>query len=294
VRLAIDLGGTKVLAAVGGTDGPAGDFRSRVKRSSGGEHGREAIFDALIQAAEAAVAEAGVSWSRISGVGVCVPGVVEPETGVVLDCSNLPGWNSMPLGRRLRERWGVPIDVVNDANAACWAEYAAGAGQGCRHMAFVTLSTGVGAGFVIDGKLYEGARGVAGEVGETRGEDGETVERRASGSGLLRQYGIRAEELRALWNQGDGNARRAFDDLVEHAGRLLANLATLLDPERIVVGGGLSQLGPWFLDRLSAKVVESAYSLAKRTPLVPARWADDAGLRGLLALGTDHEATADA
>jgi glucokinase len=289
MRLAIDLGGTKVLAAVEGAEGPASPFRSRVKRSSNGEGGREAIFDALTAAAETAVTEAGVTRKDISGVGVCVPGVVEPDTGVVLDCSNLPGWDSMPLGSRLRERWGVPIDVVNDANAACWAEYTTGAGTGCRHMAFVTLSTGVGAGFVIDGKLYQGARGVAGEVGETKDESGETIERRASGSGLTRNFGIRPEDLRALWEQGDVNARRAFDDLVRHAGRLLANLATLLDPERIVVGGGLSQLGPWFLDHLSQQVAATAYSLAKETPLVLARWADDAGLRGLLAMGSgDH------
>jgi glucokinase len=285
VRLAIDLGGTKVLAAVEGADGPGGPLRSRVKRPSEGERGREAIYEALIQAAEDAVATAGTPWSAITGVGVCVPGVVEPETGVVLDCSNLPGWDSMPLAQRLTDRWSVPVEVVNDANAACWAEYTTGAGQGCRHMAFVTLSTGVGAGFVIDGKLYQGARGVAGEVGETRDESGETVERRASGSGVTRNFGVRPEELHALWDLGDANARQAFDDLVAHAGRLLANLATLLDPERIVVGGGLSALGPWLLDRLSHEVASSAYSLAKRTPLVAARWSEDAGLRGLLALG---------
>jgi glucokinase len=289
MRLAIDLGGTTVRAAVEGDEGPAGPFRSRVKRPSDGERGREAIYDALIRAAEDAVDVAGLSWKDITGVGVCVPGVVEPDTGVVLDCSNLPGWDSLPLGQRLRDRWGVGIDVVNDANAACWAEYATGAGQGTRHMAFVTLSTGVGAGFVIDGKLYQGARGVAGEVGETRDDTGETVERRASGSGLTRNFGIKPEELRALWDSGDADALRAFDDLVTHAGRLLANLATLLDPERIVVGGGLSQLGPWLLERLTAWVEAEAYSLAKKTPLVLARWADDAGLRGLLALGPDSQ-----
>lgn len=288
MRLAIDLGGTKVLAAVEGAEGPGGPFRSRVKRPSQGEHGREAIYGALIQAAEEAVEAAGVGWSEITGVGVCVPGVVEPETGVVLDCSNLPGWDSMPLAQRLSDRWNVPVGVMNDANAACWAEYTTGAGQGCRHMAFVTLSTGVGAGFVIEGRLYEGARGVAGEVGETRDESGETVERRASGSGVMRTFGIHPEDLHALWERGEPTARAAFEDLVVHAGRLLANLATLLDPERIVVGGGLSRLGPWLLDRLSQEVASSAYSLAKRTPLVAARWSEDAGLRGLLALGAGH------
>lgn len=284
MRVAVDLGGTKILAVAEGPQGPGGDFRARHKVATGAEEGRQAILERLIQTVEQTLAMAGGRASDLEAVGVCVPGAVIPATGEVRDCSNLPGWNRVPLGSLLEARWGVPVTVTNDARAACWAEFSSGAGMGTQNMAFVTLSTGIGGGFVFGGKLYHGSRGVAGELGETKDETGATHEKSASGSALLSRYGIKAEHLRARCDAGEATALEAFDLLVTRVGRLLANLATLIDPDLIVVGGGLSQLGPWFLDPLAQTVRSEAYSLASQTPLVAARWSDDAGVRGLLDL----------
>ena len=284
MRVAVDLGGTKILAAAEGPQGPGGPLLGRTKLPTDGSRGRDAILETLMSAVEQTLEAAGGRKDDLEAVGVCVPGAVIPSTGEVRDCSNLPGWTHVPLGQLLRDRWGVPVTVINDARAACWAEYSSGAGQGTRNMAFVTLSTGIGAGFVFDGKLYQGSRGVAGELGETRDETGGTNERRASGSALAAQFGLRAEDLRSLCEAGDPRALEAYTLLVTRIGRLLANLATLVDPDLIVVGGGLSKLGPWFLDPLADTIRRESYSLASQTPLEAAHWSEDAGVRGLLDL----------
>ena len=282
-RVAVDLGGTKILAVVEGPDGPAGAFLSRTKRATEASQGRDTILGNLRAAIDQARESAGAG-SQIGALGVCVPGIVHPVTGTVSDCSNLPGWGELALGPWLSDRYGVPVSVVNDARAATWAEFQTGAGTGVRNLAFLTLSTGIGGGFVFDGRLYQGARGVAGEWGEMRDDQGQTVEKSAAGSAVQRLFGIRAEDLHWLHDQGDSRAQEAFQHLVSRCGRLLANVATLIDPDLIVVGGGLSQLGSWFLDRLQEEIRAQAYSISRETKLVPARWGDEAGVRGVLGL----------
>ena len=282
-RVAVDLGGTKVLAVVEGPQGPAGGFLARTKRATEASRGRDAVLATLLGAIDEALEKAGTG-PEIGALGVCVPGIVHPVTGVVSDCSNLPGWGEMTLGPWLSDRYGTPVLVVNDARAATWAEFRTGAGAGTRNLAFVTLSTGIGGGFVFDSRLYQGSRGVAGEWGEMRDDQGLTVERSAAGSAVERLFGIRAEDLKRLYDEGDPRAQEAFQHLVARCGRLCANIATVVDPDLIVVGGGLSQLGPWFLDSLQAQIRTQAYSLSKDVPLVPAHWGDEAGVRGVLGL----------
>jgi len=285
-RVAVDLGGTKILAVVEGPEGPSGPFLAQHKRSTDAHRGAQAVLETIALTIDDAVAEAGLGVGDLQSLGICVPGIVHPTTGVVTDCSNLPGWNEVPLAQWFRDRYGTDALVINDARAATWAEFRTGAGKGSTHMAFVTLSTGVGAGFVIDGKLYQGARGVAGEWGEARDDQGETFERGAAGSVVSRKFGFPAEELRQRYDAGEPRAVEAFDHLVSRAGRLVGNMATIIDPDLIVVGGGLSQLGPWFLGALQERVRAEAYSLARQVPLVPAHWAGEAGVRGVLeALG---------
>ena len=282
-RVAVDLGGTKILAVVEGPGGPAGPFLSRTKKATNAVQGREAVLTTLRGAIDEALDTAAVG-SGVAALGVCVPGIVHPVTGVVSDCSNLPGWGEFALGPWLSDHFGVAVTVVNDARAATWAEFQTGAGSGVNNLAFLTLSTGIGGGFVFDGRLYQGTRGVAGEWGEMRDDQGLTVERSAAGSAVERLFGIRAEDLRTLHNQGDPRAQEAFQHLVTRCGRLMANVATLVDPDIIVIGGGLSQLGPWLLDALQVQIRAQAYSLSREVKLVPARWGDEAGVRGVLGL----------
>lgn len=279
-RVAVDLGGTKILAAAG-TAGAVGPLQTVQVPTVVGE-GREALFDTLCAAIDQVLTSGGF---RAASLGVCVPGIVDPDTGTVMDCSNLPGWEHFPLGERLARHYGVEVRVENDARAACWAEATTGAGAGKKNVVFVTLSTGIGAGMVIDGRLYRGTRGVAGELGEMRDEGGDPVERRGGGRGFAQRFGFPTEELKARFDAGEPLALEAYQHLVSITGRLLANVATLLDPDLIVVGGGLSRLGPWYLDALQDRIRQEAYSLARQVPLVPARWGGEAGVRGMLALG---------
>jgi len=289
-RIAVDVGGTKILAVREGTEGPSGPFAASHRVATEAQRGGESIFETLCSAVEAVLPREG--WGTVpSALAVCVPGIVDPATGTVMDCSNLPGWNRFDLARRLRGRFGVPVVVENDARAACWAEATTGAGSGVANLVFVTLSTGIGAGFVIDGRLYCGTRGVAGELGETKDDAGSPIEWRGAGPALERLFGVPAETLRRRFDEGDPQALLAFEHLVTVCGRLLANVGTLIDPELIVIGGGLAQLGPWLLDALQERVRTEAYSLARSVRLVPARWSTEAGVRGLLSLLDGSEKT---
>ena len=128
----------------------------------------------LADEARALCAEAGLELSALRGVGVSAPGPLDPESGVLLHPPNLPGWREVPIRRLLGDRLGLPVQVENDANAAALAEWRFGAGRGFQHVAYLTMSTGVGAGLVLGGKLYAGNLGMAGEVGHAPVEwDGE-------------------------------------------------------------------------------------------------------------------------
>jgi glucokinase len=128
----------------------------------------------LADEARALCAEAGLAVSSLRGVGVCAPGPLDPANGVLLDPPNLPGWGAVPVRRLLGDRLGLPVQVENDANAAALAEWRFGAGRGFQHVVFLTMSTGVGGGLVLGGRIHAGKHGMAGEVGHAPIEwDGE-------------------------------------------------------------------------------------------------------------------------
>jgi len=160
--LGIDIGGTKVALALGDEQGALLAQRRHPTRTTG--HPERDLAE-LADEARALCAEAGVSLSAVRGVGVCVPGPLDPESGDLLNPPNLPGWTRVPVRRLLADRLGLPVYVENDANAAALAEWRFGAGRGFQHVVYLTMSTGVGAGLVLAGRLYTGKHGAAGEVG---------------------------------------------------------------------------------------------------------------------------------
>lgn len=280
--LGVDLGGTKIFAGVLASATSTEPLRASVKVATQGQTDRHTILNNLYGAIDAVLDQARLRPSDLGGLGVCVPGVVVGAR--VVDCTNLAGWNDVDLGDLLETRYGVPVRVDNDARAACWAEATTGAGAGVATQAFVTVSTGIGGAFVLDGRLYRGVHAVAGELGETRWPDGETAETSAAGPALPRLFGVRPEELQARCEAGDPAARAAFDHLVRRLGLLLANLTTVLDPGLIVLGGGVSQLGAFLLEPLEQEVRRQAYSLSRGVRLVQSRWMGEAGVRGIAAL----------
>jgi predicted NBD/HSP70 family sugar kinase len=284
LRLALDLGGTTTRAALvrGG----------RVEeRSVAPTPAREGPEAAVAVAAELLTPFVG----RVDAVCVAATGRVHDGRVSAVNRATLPGWDGFPLARALSELTGLPVRVVNDAHAAAWGEARFGAGRGARDFAFVTVSTGIGAGVVAEGRLLRGARGLAGHLGFWRlpGEGiapdgGRTVlEHLASGTGIARAGSAACGEplsTREVFERaegGDARARAVVQEAVDALARALVDLRWLVDPERVAMGGSVG-LAPGYLVALR----EALSLLEPEDPLavVAADLGADAGLLGAAAL----------
>jgi glucokinase len=159
--VAVDLGGTQMRAGV--LRGP--EMLSRVILQTGDDLRPERIILRLFDAIEQAFSLAGVTLAQIAGIGIGAPGPLDSRTGIVFSPPNMPGWDSVPMHDIFAEHYHVPIYVENDANAAALGEFMFGAGQGCKDIVYLTVSTGVGGGVIVDGKILEGVSGTAAELG---------------------------------------------------------------------------------------------------------------------------------
>ena len=264
--IGLDLGGTKTLAVVATAEGGILG-RSRMPTPQGG---RAELVEVLCAAVAEAAAAAGIAVRDTAGVGVGVPGPTDPRAGVLLDPPNLPAdCRALPLGAILGARLGLPVSVENDANAAAIGELRFGAGRGAADMIYITMSTGIGAGVVADGRLVRGAGLTAGEIGHMllapEGGDicgcGRTGcwEAVCSGTGIARQAreavaAGRSPGMAAVAGPGavtpavvleaaaqnDPAAQGIVGRVVRYNGYGLLNLLHLLSPGRIVIGGGLT------------------------------------------------------
>lgn len=159
--LAVDLGGTQLRTGV--LQGAR--LLSRVGLLTGANRTPESVLPRLHKAVQQALDDAHTSLDQIAGIGIATPGPLDNRTGIIYSPPNMPGWNNIPLRDLFYERYKVPTYVENDANAAGLGEFMFGAGRGCKHMVYLTISTGIGGGIIIDGKLVEGTSGTAGELG---------------------------------------------------------------------------------------------------------------------------------
>jgi glucokinase len=310
--VAVDLGGTSTRAAYYPRGEPPAQAQHKLPTPSG--VGAEAILDCIVQAIETVLP----MGKRPERIGVGAPGPLDPYRGIVLDAPNLSGWINFPLRDRLRDRYGCPVAVGNDANLAALAELAFGAGRGAKHLIYLTISTGIGGGVISDGKLLLGKRGLAAELGHMIARaDGarcgcgqyghlEAIaagpaiaraarERLQSGepSSLLSLPGspesITAQDVGRAALQGDPLARSVLEDAGLAIGRHLASLVHAFDPEVIVLGGGVSMIGALFFEpierALRQHVMHPAYLDGLR--LAPAELGDEAGLIGAMILARD-------
>jgi len=250
MRIGIDIGGTKTDAVALAADG-----------SVAAQHRSATGFGAaaVLSSAEAAVRElaraAGVEPSDFTTIGVGIPGAVDRASGRVAHAVNL-GLEDLDLGRELAARLGRPVRVENDVNAAALGAWQALGGGTSDSMAYLNLGTGLAAGLVLGGQLWRGSRGVAGEIGHIPvdpagpicpcGQRG-CLELAASGSGLARSWvggdGASVRELFTAAAAGDLEATLVRDRLVEHVAAAVRLLVLTVDPDRVVIGGGLSSLG---------------------------------------------------
>jgi predicted NBD/HSP70 family sugar kinase len=252
----------------------------------------ELVADALL--------EARLDTARVIGVGLGLPGPIDRERGTVASGSILPGWRGVPAAAQLGMRLGLPVGLDNDANLAALAETLWGGGQGCTHVVYVKVSARIGCGLIVDGWLLRGARGIAGEIGHTVVNESGPVcycgsrgclETVASASAIAEMLRLRHREqltlpqVVALAVEGDPGCQRALADVSAEIGIAVGNVCNLLNPERVVIGGTLSQAGELVLEPIRQAVRRATRQFTtEMTAVVPAELGDRAEVLGALAL----------
>ena len=260
----------------------------------------EAGLEAAAELARDLLDEAGVEDQLLIGAGVALSGPIDRETEQVSSATILPGWVGVDVASWLGERLSVPVNVENDANLGALAESVLGAGRGATELAYVMLSSGIGGGLILGGRLYRGTRGTAGEIGHVSVDDTGHMCRCGSrgcletmvGTGALiellrRSHGdeITIERMIALARDGDPGCERVIADAGQTVGRVVAALCNEFNPERIVVGGELAQAGELLLAPLKESIRRYAIpAAAEQLSVVAGELGDRAELMGALAL----------
>lgn len=296
--LALDIGGTKL--AVGVVDGDGG-VRSFLVEPSRAERGPDETLERLFELGRRAVAESSVPWSEIRVVGIGCGGPLDAERGVLLAPLHLPGWRDVPVTALAEQAFGKPAVLENDATAAAAGEHRFGAGVGTRHMVYLTISTGVGGGAVVDGRLYRGATGNGVEFGHVTVDwhgrpcqgcgrrgcleayvSGTSIAERAAEAGLS---GATAADVAAGARAGEPRAVAVWDDTVEALACGLTSIVNLFEPELVVIGGGVSRTGEQLLgpvrERVRSQAMTPEGTIVK---IVPAALGDRVGVVGAAAI----------
>ena len=296
------MGGTTVKTALLDSDGREyGRSEQPTPRQVGPDAIVATIIDAIVELRRH-VPEAG----RLRAVGLVVPGVVDAQHGIAVYATNL-GWRDLPIRQIVGEAIGLPVILDHDVRAAGLAELELGAGRGSHEMLFVALGTGIAAAVITRGQLATGATGMAGELGHLPVfPDGEwcacgqrgCTETYASGAALSRRYsavsgisGVTANDVLSRASAGDDLAQRIFSDAVTALGRALVDYVLIMDPEVIIIGGGLVASGAVLLDPLTREV-QGGLAWRSAPTISAGRFGADAGRRGaaLLAWRTLEEA----
>jgi glucokinase len=283
--LAIDIGGTKIAAGIVDSDARVLETAVVPTRAKEGFAMSYAQLQAVIEA---------TMRDDVTAIGICAPGPLNPKTGVLINPINLPGWDNVPLAERISCTYGLPCKVENDANAAGLAEARFGAARGYSTVFYVTVSTGIGTGIILDGKIHHGKSGQAGEGGhvtidyasESRcacGVQG-CIEVLASGTAIARRAGMSAAEVASAAAQGDARALKVLDETAVMLSAWLGSIISLLDPDIIVIGGGVANIGEPLFSRLRRLTpARSINQFAAETPIVPAALGLNAGILGAAA-----------
>ena len=279
----LDIGGTKCALVIGDRTGKV-LARWQVATADYGADWQRLIND-LLKNAE------GI-YTRPLAVGVSCGGPLSSARGVIMSPPNLPGWDDVHIVEWLQNRINVPAFLQNDANACALAEWQFGAGRGCKNMVFLTFGTGMGAGLILDGRLYAGTNDMAGEAGHMRlAPDGpEGYGKRGSFEGFCSGGGIRqlaqmelgkdlsCKQLCELADAGAADARRVLEKSADYLGRALAVLIDILNPERIVIGSIYARAERHFKDGALSAIRREALSLSSGVcEIVPAGLGDSIG-----------------
>ena len=288
--IGIDLGATFVKMGV--VDSKARVCSRRKIQTPPGAK-KTLLIDVIIYNIRDIIEESG---KKICGVGIGVPGPVDSKKGIVHYFPNIKGWNEVPLKSILEKKLGLGVELDNDVNAMTLGEFIFGAGKGCDNLVCITLGTGVGGGIIIDGKLYRGGSMAAGEIGHMPiNETGPICN--CGGIACLERYignryvlekakkvfrnNITLEMVSELAVSGNKKAIAIWTDVARKLGAALTQVVNLLNPDRIVIGGGVSMAGGLILKPLIKEVKKRAMKdQAKHVKIVLAKLGTDAGIIG--------------
>jgi glucokinase len=307
--IGVDVGGTKVLGGV------VDEFGSVVKTARRGtpREGGPALTQAIADVAQELMAQ-----FTIDSVGVSAAGFVSSDRKTMLATPNIAGWNGVDLDNELTSLIGLPVVIENDANAAAWGEARFGAGRGKRHLLMLTVGTGIGGGIIVNGELYRGAFGIAAEIGHIRvvpeghlcgcGARG-CFEQYGSGNALMRHAreaiaaspdiarnllsrgdgtleGLTGQAITDAARDGDAVALAAFNTTAQWLGAGIATLSVILDPECVVIGGGVIDAGDVRLEPTRAALVRYMPFAGKHPypEIIGAQLGNEAGLVGVADL----------
>lgn len=308
----IDIGGTK-LAAVVADD--SGKILSKVRRPTFADKGPEYAIQLLFEMVYETIAQANLRQEAISAIGVSCGGPLDTKTGIVYSPPNLPGWDAFPLKARLESEFQILITIENDANASALAEYRFGGGRGYNAVLYMTMSTGIGGGIVINGEIYHGANDSAGEVGHQillpngplcgcgkRGCleaicSGPAIARRAkeaiqkqSDTAILTLADghietVKSEHVLAAARQGDALALELIDETAYYMGWGIANLVNILNPDIVLLGTIAIAAGDLLLQPIRKTVSDLAMARpAEAVKIMPAQLGESLGDLAAIAL----------
>lgn len=306
-RIGIDVGGTNVKIALVDDSGKIIYSNSVPTRA---EMGYEYTVNNIKQAIYDLLKETKLEAKEIEGIGFGFPGQVDYKSGVVRLAPNIPGWVDVPIAKMIEDEFHIPTRVDNDVRCAALGELKYGAGKGCENLICITVGTGIGSGLIVNGKLVRGASNAAGEIGHIKlqihdgpicgcGDTG-CMEAFASGPAIVamaEEYilGGKSTKYREMANGGDitpfivaeaakaGDpvARRIFSRIGEYIGIGMASVVNLLNPEKIIIGGGVADAGDILLDPLKDTLKKRAMKIAGETvEVVSAQLGNTAGVIG--------------
>ncbi|NFL74804.1 ROK family protein [Clostridium sporogenes] len=302
--IGIDLGGTKISGAVANLNG---DIISQYTLPTKAEEGEKKVLQRIIDIVEKVIEKSNVD--NFISIGIGSPGPLDTKEGVIITTPNLP-FKNFNIVKPLVEKFNILAYLDNDANVAAIGEYTFGAGKGTNNMVFITVSTGIGGGAILNGRIYRGSTCNALEIGHmTLEKDGQRcncgnygcAEALASGTAIakLASEQVRKGEKTSLCSyekvtayevfkeaeKGDIVAKSVLNEALNYLGICVANIITSFDPEMIIIGGGVSKGGKIVFERINKVVKERCFKhMSENTKIVLAALGNDAGVKGAIAL----------
>jgi len=298
LNIGLDIGGTKCAVSTGEAVEGGIKILSRDEFPTAGLSWRQ-VLDEFAHRIENLRSSPIPLLSSLSSIGISCGGPLDSKRGVVMSPPNLPGWDNVPVADFFRERFGVPVALQNDANACALAEYLYGSGRGVKNLVFMTFGTGLGAGIIIDGKLYSGANDNAGEIGHIRlapsGPLGYNKEGSAegfcSGAGIARLAKLRkgldltTKDIFSRVRAGDADCTEVFRESAEKLATILAFTIDILNPEVIALGGVFMRNADLFMPVVEPILEREALAPAlKACRIVPAGLGENIGDYAALAV----------